>query len=77
MIEPGYDAIALPLVDKEKDTYLKYRALYYLGCHYLDQGKPMTAYTYFREVKDARIYSMFEQRLAEEALEGANGTFNE
>jgi tetratricopeptide (TPR) repeat protein len=77
MMEPGYETMALPLVDKEKNAYDKYRALFYLACHYLDQGKTLTATTYFREVTDSHIFSMFEQRLAEEALKRSTETANE
>ena len=66
--EPGYDSLALPLVDREKDPVVKYRALFYLACHYEDLGKPMTARTYYQEVRDTNYFHLIEQRLAEEAL---------
>ncbi len=63
-MEPGYDAFVVRAIDSEKDRVLKTQMLYYLGMHYLLQGKTALARRYFMQVGDERIPGLTESRLA-------------
>ena len=62
--EPGYEGYMVSLVNREPDSYLKKRILYYVAAHYLLEGRDSLAHKFLLEVADDAPPGMYEARIA-------------